>query len=58
MADCEARAWGGYERAERVRLVLGRAEVLDAQDDGFASAAHPTTGIVTLLDVQARHGDG
>ena len=23
MADCEARPWGGYDRAERVRLVIG-----------------------------------
>ena len=30
MADVDARPWGGYDRAERVRLVIGRAEVLDA----------------------------
>ena len=52
MADCEARAWGGYERAERVRLVLGRTEVLDGEEEGFAAKIDESTGIVTLLDVQ------
>ena len=36
MADCEARPWGGYDRAERVRLILGRSEVLDGDgEDNF-----------------------
>ena len=29
LADAEARPWGGYEHAERVRMRLGRPEVLD-----------------------------
>ena len=33
MADCEARPWGGYDRAERVRLILGRSEVLDGDGE-------------------------
>lgn len=52
MADCEARAWGGYERAERVRLVFGRPEVLDGEDDGFAAVTDESNGIVALLEVQ------
>ena len=52
MADCEARAWGGYERAERVRLVLGRPEAMDAEEDGYAALTQESDGIVTLLDIQ------
>lgn len=31
LSDCEARPCGGYEHAERVRLRLGRPDVLDAE---------------------------
>lgn len=31
LADCEARPFGGYEHAERVRLRLGRPDVLDGE---------------------------
>lgn len=51
LADCEARPWGGYDRAERVRLVFGRPEVLDAEVDGFAEVTDDVSGIVALLDV-------
>jgi len=53
MADVEARAWGGFERAERVRLVMGRPEVLDS-DEGFAKAAGDweSGGIVALLQIE------
>jgi|APGre2960657444_1045066.scaffolds.fasta_scaffold35635_2 photosystem II S4 domain protein len=43
LADCEARPWGGYEHAERVRLRLGRPEVLDET---------PLDGVVAVLNVQ------
>ena len=43
LADVEARPWGGYPNAERVRLRLGRPEVLDAEGDEPKG--------VTLLDV-------
>ena len=50
LADVEARAWGGHERAERVRLALGRSEMLDAEDvTGDADAGG---GIVVVLDVK------
>lgn len=32
LADADARPWGGHAHAERVRLRLGRPEVLDADD--------------------------
>jgi RNA-binding protein YlmH len=41
MADVEARRWGGFERAERVRLALGRAEVLDGPEGAAAGASTP-----------------
>ena len=43
LADVEARPWGGYPNAERVRMRLGRPEVLDAEGDEPKG--------VTLLDV-------
>jgi photosystem II S4 domain protein len=43
LADVEARPWGGYPNAERVRMRLGRPEVLDAE------GAEPKG--VTLLDI-------
>jgi len=43
LADVEARPWGGYPNAERVRMRLGRPEVLDAE------GAEPKG--VTMLDV-------
>ena len=52
MADCEARPWGGYDRAERVRLVIGRREVLDGDDDdSFAALTDASNGCVALLQV-------
>jgi RNA-binding protein YlmH len=56
MADCEARAWGGHERAERVRLLLGRPESLDAPGDERSFAALTSgdangSGVVALLRV-------
>lgn len=58
MADCDARPWGGHDRAERVRLLLGRPESLDAppgaggladRTDADADAAEAA---VALLDVK------
>ena len=52
MADCEARPWVGYDRAERVRLVIGRREVLDGDDDdSFAALTDASNGCVALLQV-------
>jgi len=40
LADAEARPWGGYPHAERVRLRLGRPETLDAE---------PAEGVALLV---------
>ena len=38
LADCEARPYGGYEHAERVRMRCGRPDVLDAEPPEAAVA--------------------
>ena len=45
--------WGGHERAERVRLILGRPEILDG-DEGFerAKGDAESGGVVALLQVE------
>ena len=58
MADCDARPWGGHDRAERVRLLLGRPESLDAPPGagGLADRTDPdpdaAEAAVALLDVK------
>lgn len=44
MADVEGRAAGGYANAERCRLLLGRAEVLDGEDMGSHLAVAEVQG--------------
>jgi photosystem II S4 domain protein len=46
MADVECIAWGGYERAERQKLLLGREEVLYACEEEMKEKA------VAVVNVQ------
>ena len=43
LADCEARPYGGYEHAERVRMRCGRPDLLDAE---------PPEGAVAVVSVE------
>jgi hypothetical protein len=44
LADCEARPYGGYEHAERVRMRCGRPDLLDAESPEAAVAVVSVEG--------------
>lgn len=55
MAEVEARPAGGYPNAERCRLLIGRAEVLDGEDPGTHVAVAEIQG--NFLFDPATHRD-